>query len=86
MTKTQAAALKTIWTSKTAFGAQDRGRTVRLTRGQAAKAGYGWMNFTTSCALVSKGLARTLVTKDELTGCRIEVLVLTDAGRAAIGV
>lgn len=86
LTKTQAANLNQIWTTKTAFGATDRQRTVRMTRSQAATAGYGWMNFNASSSLVAKGLARTLVTTDELLGHRVVVLVLTDKGRAALGI
>lgn len=85
LTKTQTANLTAIWTTKVAYGATDRQRTVRVSRDQAASAGYGWMNFNASSSLVSKGLARKLVTRDEILGHRIVVLVLTDHGRAAIG-
>ena len=80
--------LKTIWTSKTAAGATDRRSSYRITRKQAAQAGYGWMNSNASYSLVSKGLARVLITKDTVgtTGALVEVLVLTDLGRAQIGV
>lgn len=85
LTATATQNLKNIWTAKIAAGATDRRATYRITKGQAAKAGYGWMNANASASLVSKGLAQTLVTKDEISGCRILVLVLTDLGRAQIG-
>jgi len=86
LSKTTTAALTTIWTSKTAYGARTTYGVERLTRKQAASAGYGWMNFSTSNALEAKGLVRTLVTRDEVSECRILVLVLTDLGRAQLGV
>jgi hypothetical protein len=88
LTKTQTAALKTIWTAKTAYGAQDKdyGMTLRIDRAAAKTAGYGWMNFNTSSVLVRRGLVRTLVTRDTILGHRVLVMVLTDLGRAQIGV
>jgi hypothetical protein len=87
MTKTAIANLNRIWTEKVAYGATKNRRNVsRLSRVQAKDAGYGWMNMNSSSSLVAKGLARTLVTKDEILGHRVLVLVLTEAGRKAIGV
>lgn len=85
LTATATQNLKTIWTVKTAYDAKGP-QGGRLTRKQAAEAGYGWMNSNASYSLVKKGLAQVLVTKDEILGCRIRVLVLTDLGRAQLGV
>lgn len=87
LTATATKNLKAIWTTKVAYGATaDRVTSVRLTAAQAAKAGYRSMNRNAASSLVAKGLAKTLVTKDEILGHRVLVLVLTDEGRAALGV
>jgi hypothetical protein len=86
LTKTQLDNLNRIWTTKVAYGAKDgAGLTGPISASLAATVGYGWISYLTSGALVRKGLARKLVTKDEVLGHRVVVLVLTDAGRAAIG-
>lgn len=86
LSATATAALTTVWTSKVAYGARTQYGINRLTRKQAASAGYGWMNRNTCNGLEDKGLIRTLVTRDEISGCRVLVMVLTDLGRAQIGV
>jgi hypothetical protein len=86
LTKTQIANLTQIWTERTAFGTTDRVRTFRLTRAEAKTLGYAWINRNSANALLAKGYITGMVTLDNYLGNRVEVAVLTDLGRAAIGV
>lgn len=87
LTKTQTANLTAIWTTKTAAGAIDAdGRQVRMSKGQCAAAGFVNMNANASSSLVTKGLATALTTLVAVGAYRVQVLILTDAGRAALGV
>lgn len=97
LTKTQTANLNRIWRHRTAAGlvsrnVQGAGRDLHTAiDGKTCVAtGFDKMHANAAYSLVSKGLARTLVTKVSITNGYgtffVKVLVLTDAGRAAIGV
>lgn len=92
ITKNQAANLNRIWTERVACGLVHESREYHtaIDRPVSAQTGFAQMHRNASYNLVRKGLARVLVTKVKYTGAygtfRVQVLVLTDAGRAAIGV
>lgn len=89
LTATQTKNLKAVWTTKVAGGlvkADDRRRQTRISKATAAKAGYAAINGNSVSGLLNKGLAREMVTTDEVNGFRVTILVLTEKGREAIGV
>ncbi len=97
LTKTQRDNLNRIWQHRTAAGLVSRnipgaGREVHtaIDGRTCVSLGFDKMHANAAYSLVSKGLARTLVTKVSMTNewgtFFVKVLVLTDAGRAAIGV
>lgn len=98
-TKAQLKALQGIWTTKTAAGITcwgpegHRFRTLIDTRTATAH-GFAKLNGNACASLLGKGLITLVTTTVEWTSDvygktyhhRIQVAVLTDAGRAAIGV
>jgi hypothetical protein len=96
LTKSQISNLNRIWTERVAFGtvAEDRSYSTAIDARMATKYGFAKMHRNAQTKLIELGLVRVLVTKvgyavtsygKTYTG-RITVCVLTDAGRAAIGV
>lgn len=89
-TAAQLKTLRRIWTEPTASGCTDlsrRGYTYLINTADAAKAGFGKLNGNSASSLLEKGLIRELVTKvDGPNGTKLVLAILTDAGRAAIGV
>lgn len=99
ITKKQRETLKGIWTERTAAGITAQGpeghrfRTLIDTRTATAH-GFVKLNGNACSSLLEKGLIRLLTTTTTWTSDvygktytnRIQVAVLTDAGRAAIGV
>ena len=77
LTKSQTTNLKSIWTSRIAFN---------LNAAQAKAAGFGYMHLNPRYQMVDLGMARVLVTLNEIGGQRVEVLILTDLGREILGV
>lgn len=92
ITKAQRANLVRIWTERTAFGlvAADRTYQTAIDAKTCAATGFGKMHRAAQASLISKGLARVLVTKTAHVSAYgtfyVQVLVLTDAGRKAVGV
>lgn len=91
LTKTQTANLTTIWTTRTAHGLLSAdGYSAGISKGAAAAAGFGKVNGNSVAGLLDRGLVRIFTTTHRTVvggqTYRVQVLVLTDAGRAAIGV
>lgn len=92
VTKTQRANLVRIWTERTAYGLIEINRRYcTLIDARTCKTtGFSKMHANAQSSLISKGLARTLVTKVRYENGHgtflVQVLVLTDEGRKVIGV
>jgi hypothetical protein len=92
LTKSQTKNLNRIWTEKVAYMlvSADRSYSTQIDSKTCAATGFAKMHLSGAASLVSKGLATVLTTKTDYTTktgtFRVQVLVLTDAGRAAIGV
>lgn len=89
LTKNQTENLKAIWTSKVAYGvfSTERSHWARIGKTECAATGFVNMHSNASQSLVMKGLARPLTTLVDCgQGYRVQVLVLTDLGRAQLGV
>lgn len=99
VTKAQLKTLKGIWTQRTAAGITCTGPegnrfTTLIDTKTATAHGFAKLNGNARASLVEKGLIRVLTTTTTFTTTcygktytnRIQVAVLTDAGRAAIGV
>lgn len=92
LSKAQRSNLVRIWTERCAYGlkATDRQMVTLIDARVCTLTGFARMNRNASSSLVSKGLARVLTTTVEYSNdyadFRVQVLVLTDKGREAIGV
>lgn len=92
LTKAQTKNLTTIWTNRVAAGlvSEDREYRTAIDSAVCAATGFAKMHQTAAYNLVGKGLVRVLTTTVRYSNnhgtYRVQVLALTDAGRAAIGV
>ena len=93
ITKTQRETLRRIWTERMAVGlvkADERSMLTAINAATARKEGYSKLNGNSHSSLADKGLIIDYVTKTKVE-CPagtflIRVAVLTEAGRAALGV